>query len=83
MGSIVLLSALPMAPASRLASAEPPVAGVRSVVVAPQQALQSTAADQDVSGGQAYPITPERRALLNTIRYAEGTWVGEVMRDIG
>ncbi len=24
----------------------------------------------------AYRITPERRALLNTIRYAEGTWVG-------
>lgn len=23
-----------------------------------------------------YAITPERRALLNTIRYAEGTWVG-------
>lgn len=23
-----------------------------------------------------YLITPERRALLNTIRYAEGTWIG-------
>jgi len=23
-----------------------------------------------------YRITPERRALLNTIRYAEGTWIG-------
>jgi len=23
-----------------------------------------------------YTITPERRALLNTIRYAEGTWLG-------
>lgn len=23
-----------------------------------------------------YPITAERRALLNTIRYAEGTWIG-------
>jgi len=23
---------------------------------------------------RTYPITPERRALLNTIRYAEGTW---------
>jgi muramidase (phage lysozyme) len=22
-----------------------------------------------------YPLTPERRALLNTIRYAEGTWL--------
>lgn len=27
----------------------------------------------DLSGGH-YQITPERRALLNTIRYAEGTW---------
>lgn len=27
----------------------------------------------DLSGGR-YKITPERRALLNTIRYAEGTW---------
>jgi muramidase (phage lysozyme) len=26
--------------------------------------------------GTAYQITPERRALLNTIRYAEGTWAG-------
>lgn len=24
----------------------------------------------------SYAITPERRALLNTIRYAEGTWIG-------
>ena len=23
-----------------------------------------------------FGITPERRALLNTIRYAEGTWLG-------
>ena len=29
----------------------------------------------EVSDGP-YRITPERRALLNTIRYAEGTWVG-------
>jgi len=76
MGSVVLLSALPMAPASRLASAQPSTAGVRAVVVAPQQALQTRVTGQDVSGGQAYPITPQRRALLNTIRYAEGTWVG-------
>jgi muramidase (phage lysozyme) len=28
------------------------------------------------NGRQGYAITPERRALLNTIRYAEGTWKG-------
>jgi lysozyme len=26
------------------------------------------------SAGRVFAITPERRALLNTIRYAEGTW---------
>jgi muramidase (phage lysozyme) len=25
---------------------------------------------------EVYRLTPERRALLNTIRYAEGTWLG-------
>jgi lysozyme len=28
------------------------------------------------SQGSPFRITPERRALLNTIRYAEGTWIG-------
>jgi lysozyme len=28
------------------------------------------------SAAASYRITPERRALLNTIRYAEGTWLG-------
>lgn len=28
------------------------------------------------AGGPAYAITPERRALLDTIRFAEGTWKG-------
>ena len=32
-----------------------------------------TAASQSDSG-ELYAITPHRRALLNTIRYAEGTW---------
>lgn len=32
-----------------------------------------TAASQSDSG-ELYAITPQRRALLNTIRYAEGTW---------
>jgi lysozyme len=29
-----------------------------------------------VSAVEAYPVTAERRALLNTLRYAEGTWIG-------
>ena len=32
-----------------------------------------TAASQS-DAGELYAITPQRRALLNTIRYAEGTW---------
>ena len=32
-----------------------------------------TAASQS-DAGELYAITPHRRALLNTIRYAEGTW---------
>ena len=31
--------------------------------------------------GLPYVITPERRALLNTIRFAEGTWKGGL--DLG
>jgi muramidase (phage lysozyme) len=83
MGSVVLLSVLPMAPASRLASAQIPDPEKRTVSVsavaqqAPQpQAAPRRAADLDHSSEHTYPITPERRALLNTIRYAEGTWVG-------
>ena len=34
---------------------------------------RSTATSEGPSDA-AYAITPERRALLNTIRYAEGTW---------
>jgi muramidase (phage lysozyme) len=37
-----------------------------------QQAAEVGSAAADSSG--TYAITPQRRALLNTIRYAEGTW---------
>lgn len=36
-------------------------------------ALQ-TASSSSPKAGVAYSITPQRRALLNTIRFAEGTW---------
>ncbi len=38
-----------------------------------QQAAQTAS---QAGGGAGYAITPQRRALLNTIRYAEGTWIG-------
>lgn len=37
--------------------------------------LQLNGVGPALSGPGAYVITPARRALLNTIRYAEGTWV--------
>ena len=61
--SLALLVALPI--------------GARQLPLSPgplgssQQGLRSAQ-----SQGGPYLITPERRALLNTIRYAEGTWIG-------
>jgi len=52
-------------------------ASALALLSAPQlQGSQSTAraADQPASPQRPYAITPVRRALLNTIRYAEGTW---------
>ncbi|MEO1003346.1 MAG: endolysin [Cyanobacteria bacterium J06638_7] len=52
----------------RIASATPPsAAGAGSVHVALSRPLPPPAP-------RIFAITPERRALLNTIRYAEGTW---------
>ncbi|WP_255441024.1 glycoside hydrolase family 104 protein [Synechococcus sp. HK01-R] len=43
--------------------------------------LTKTEQVQDLLAARPYRITPERRALLNTIRYAEGTWKDG--RDLG
>lgn len=39
-------------------------------------ALRSAGEQPQAETPGSYRITPERRALLNTIRYAEGTWAG-------
>ena len=39
-----------------------------------QTGLTKTEQVQELLAARPYRITPERRALLNTIRYAEGTW---------
>ena len=39
-----------------------------------QSATSSRATLSSGKEGGRYELTPERRALLNTIRYAEGTW---------
>ncbi|WP_236629561.1 glycoside hydrolase family 24 protein [Synechococcus sp. BS55D] len=46
-----------------------------------QTGLTKTEQVQDLLAARPYRITPERRALLNTIRYAEGTWKDG--RDLG
>ena len=46
-----------------------------------QTGLTKTEQVQELLASRPYRITPERRALLNTIRYAEGTWKDG--RDLG
>jgi muramidase (phage lysozyme) len=73
LSTVALLGALPLAaPAQRLAIAPSPVP-VAMAVTAPAAEL---GAGRQAPAPETYPITPERRALLNTIRYAEGTWIG-------
>ena len=48
----------------------------QAVMTGSTLALRTPAAEPESDLPGAYRITPERRALLNTIRYAEGTWVG-------
>jgi muramidase (phage lysozyme) len=67
----VLLLLLPIV--QRPAAPVPPAAAPDVVQASPRPAV---AAAQRQPGGGPYGITPERRALLNTIRFAEGTWVG-------
>ncbi len=52
------------------------VLGLLLLAVGPlvKPSLGRQQAGNDRSTDSAYAITPERRALLNTIRFAEGTW---------
>lgn len=58
---------------SRTANVQPPLA---SNPVSRPSSAQKTLVNQSFQSGavNVYRITPERRALLNTIRFAEGTW---------
>jgi len=60
LGTVALIGALPMA------------APAQRLALAPTPAAEVLAGRSSA----VYPITAERRALLNTIRYAEGTWIG-------
>ena len=53
----------------------PPLAEATADNDRPQaRTIVSRAMLANVSENGPYKLTPERRALLNTIRYAEGTW---------
>ena len=60
-------------PIGQRPAAPVPPAAVPKVV---QAAARPTQAAVRPPAGGPYGITPERRALLNTIRFAEGTWIG-------
>ncbi len=76
--ALVLLLLLPI-----VQRPAPPVPAAAKAAVTASPRLAPPAAPKvalDVGrpqqGGGPYGITPERRALLNTIRFAEGTWIG-------
>jgi lysozyme len=62
LGSMALLMIVPLAGQQP----HPPVGTIQ----------QTLALESRTARAGHYTITPERRALLNTIRYAEGTWLG-------
>ncbi|MEA5390401.1 glycoside hydrolase family 104 protein [Cyanobium gracile UHCC 0139] len=64
--TLVLLLMLPMVQRPAVPVAPPAV----------RPAAPPTSRPVVASASGPYGITPERRALLNTIRYAEGTWLG-------
>ena len=70
-----LLAPLLLAPAllSPVSALDPPVTSPAPSTAVPRAA--SGQASQQISAGP-YALTPRRRALLATIRYAEGTWTG-------
>jgi muramidase (phage lysozyme) len=68
----VLLMLLPMV--QRPVAPMPPAAPLVAMPTA--QPAVAVAVTGRRPGGGPYGITPERRALLNTIRFAEGTWIG-------
>jgi lysozyme len=73
LSSVALLGTLPMAAPAQLLAIAPLPAPLTMAVTAPGAEMEP---GRPAPSPEAYPITPERRALLNTIRYAEGTWIG-------
>ncbi len=74
-----LLAPLLLAPAllSPVSAVDPPATSPAPSTAVPRAA--SGQASQQISAGP-YVLTPRRRALLATIRYAEGTWTGGTAR---
>ncbi len=72
---MLALPLLPLLPLLLPGAAPQPAAGRHARHVGAQVRAQAASAPA-TTGATSYAITPQRRALLNTIRYAEGTWIG-------
>ncbi len=69
-----LLLLLPLAGPLPRSTPTPPGSKPAVVVSSGRSTLQA-ASNETNRASEIYRLTPERRALLNTIRYAEGTWL--------
>lgn len=78
--AVALLLVLPLTGhLPRLATQPSPLAATAAASSQASYRQPSTGAGASIQTAglhrDPYPLTPERRALLNTIRYAEGTWL--------
>lgn len=69
-----LLLLLPLAGPLPRTKPTPPASSPAPVAFSQRSTLQAASNDPE-RAPEVYRLTPERRALLNTIRYAEGTWL--------
>lgn len=70
-----LLLLLPLAGPLPRTKPTPPASSPAPVAFSQRSTLQAASNDPE-RAPEVYRLTPERRALLNTIRFAEGTWAG-------
>jgi lysozyme len=76
-----VLTTIPVPPPVSPSNAPAPEAVPTAARPLPQPHSVALSVPLPPPGPRVYAITPERRALLNTIRYAEGTWAGGA--DVG
>ncbi|QPN56269.1 glycoside hydrolase family 104 protein [Synechococcus sp. CBW1107] len=76
LGTTALLLALPALISSRYGAALAAVSPVPPFPPSPALAAPAIAVARPAPRAVRYPLTRQRRALLATIRFAEGTWAG-------